>query len=140
MNGVKLADILFLLLFVCLSVCLSVCPYVCVCACLCALSVVFNIFSKSSQALSNCAVFWRIYALSERLLVLFQLTLAYHDKQGSSNRVIRAVTVNPPYYLHIFSTHWCTFATLKITRGAALCGVARRRASPQRNACGVNAA
>jgi len=57
-NGMKLTDMPFSLLSVCLSVCL------------CALSPLFNVFSRSSQALSNRAVFWRIYGLSEHLLVI----------------------------------------------------------------------
>ena len=49
-NGVKLADILFSLL----------------CVCVCALSPVFNSVCPSH----NASATWRIYALSEHLLVI----------------------------------------------------------------------
>jgi len=59
-NGVKLADILFSLLFVCLSVCVSVCTQ----------SSLQQCVSLSPCNPSPSLNLWRIYALSERLLVL----------------------------------------------------------------------
>jgi len=70
-NGVKLADILFSLLCECVSVCL------------CALSPVFNSVcpSHNTSAISlPQPITWRIYALSECLLVIIIIIVSPHCK------------------------------------------------------------